>query len=429
MTREQFYQLLQNPSGISYQHIEQLKDVLEQFPYFQTARMIYTKGLHDKESFLFSEELKKTAIYAGDRSVLHQLIHSAETATSTDAISFIAQNHVEETEATAILSVDEITFENTIENTVEETILFNDVVTPKEEVAANKQPEVLATSQQQEETFTDVENAFNELNIEANEPVADIVPETNTLTAVQILEQRLKELGGASKDELEENIQHEIIAQNFLGVDEKTDDLSFVYQSEEIKIELTEEVQQEEVIEKKTAEWFTNSIPPQNQTSNTHSFTDWLHQLKPLSDAPTSTTVETNKTAVFETDVTSSIEKKTSITTALKPITEPQLKTPNYELRTTNLPPAPFAQADLIDRFIQTDPRIEANKTKFYSPVNMAKSSIADAGEIVSETLANIYAQQGNYHKAISAFEKLSLKYPEKSHLFAARIKEMKGKD
>jgi tetratricopeptide (TPR) repeat protein len=59
----------------------------------------------------------------------------------------------------------------------------------------------------------------------------------------------------------------------------------------------------------------------------------------------------------------------------------------------------------------------------------MAKSSIADAGEIVSETLANIYAQQGNYHKAINAFEKLSLKYPEKSHLFAARIRELKGRD
>ena len=56
----------------------------------------------------------------------------------------------------------------------------------------------------------------------------------------------------------------------------------------------------------------------------------------------------------------------------------------------------------------------------------MAKSSVADVSDIVSETLAKIYLGQNNFSKAIQTYEKLMLKYPEKSVYFAALIKEIK---
>ena len=46
--------------------------------------------------------------------------------------------------------------------------------------------------------------------------------------------------------------------------------------------------------------------------------------------------------------------------------------------------------------------------------------------DFVTETLASIYAQQGYYKKAVQIFEKLSLKYPEKSTYFAAQIEKVK---
>ncbi|MGM0376012.1 MAG: hypothetical protein ACQEQ0_04515 [Bacteroidota bacterium] len=45
--------------------------------------------------------------------------------------------------------------------------------------------------------------------------------------------------------------------------------------------------------------------------------------------------------------------------------------------------------------------------------------------DLMTETLADIHIQQKRYHKAIEIFERLSLKYPEKSVYFARRIEEM----
>lgn len=70
--------------------------------------------------------------------------------------------------------------------------------------------------------------------------------------------------------------------------------------------------------------------------------------------------------------------------------------------------------------------QIERPQTEFFSPENMAKMSLAENEEFVTETLAKIYAQQGNIKKAISAYEKLSLKIPEKSNYFARLIQELK---
>jgi hypothetical protein len=82
---------------------------------------------------------------------------------------------------------------------------------------------------------------------------------------------------------------------------------------------------------------------------------------------------------------------------------------------------------DIIDRFIQEDPRIKPKKTEFYSPVNMARLSVTDSG-IVSETLALIHVDQGSFQDAIDAYEKLMLKNPKKSSYFAAQIKILKQK-
>ncbi|MDE0770669.1 MAG: hypothetical protein OSB25_00505 [Salibacteraceae bacterium] len=97
-------------------------------------------------------------------------------------------------------------------------------------------------------------------------------------------------------------------------------------------------------------------------------------------------------------------------------------------------------KSHLIERFItQGEEKIHLSKevtptllqirrpqTEFFSPENMAKMSLAENEDFVTETLAKIYAQQGNFKRAISAYEKLSLKFPEKNDYFARLIQKLK---
>ncbi len=84
--------------------------------------------------------------------------------------------------------------------------------------------------------------------------------------------------------------------------------------------------------------------------------------------------------------------------------------------------------ADLIDSFIKNDPQIKALKAEQINTENKAKKSAEDNYDLVSETLAAIYIEQMLYHKAIDTYEKLSLKFPEKSRYFADLIQSLEKK-
>lgn len=83
---------------------------------------------------------------------------------------------------------------------------------------------------------------------------------------------------------------------------------------------------------------------------------------------------------------------------------------------------------DIIDSFIKNDPQIKAPKAEQINTENKAKKSAEDHNDLVSETLAAIYIEQMLYHKAIDTYEKLSLKFPEKSRYFADLIQSLEKK-
>ena len=64
---------------------------MREFPYFQSARAIYLKGLKDLGSFKYNQELKTTAAYTTDRSVLFDFITS-EVFLQNDISTHIKQN-------------------------------------------------------------------------------------------------------------------------------------------------------------------------------------------------------------------------------------------------------------------------------------------------------------------------------------------------
>jgi hypothetical protein len=80
----------------------------------------------------------------------------------------------------------------------------------------------------------------------------------------------------------------------------------------------------------------------------------------------------------------------------------------------------------LINQFIEKQPSISRPKQEFYSPERAMKRSEEFSTSIVTETLANIFRTQGHFEKAIISYQKLQLKFPEKSAYFASLIEQIK---
>ena len=68
--------LINKPDLIHEKQTEALAKVLEEFPYFQSARAIQLKGLYNQNSYKYNAALKTTAAYTTDRSVLFDFITS-----------------------------------------------------------------------------------------------------------------------------------------------------------------------------------------------------------------------------------------------------------------------------------------------------------------------------------------------------------------
>ncbi len=80
----------------------------------------------------------------------------------------------------------------------------------------------------------------------------------------------------------------------------------------------------------------------------------------------------------------------------------------------------------LIDRFLVEEPGVIKADKKTSLSGDVSRQSTEESEHLLTDTLAKIYVKQGLYSKAIFAYEKLSLKYPEKSIYFASQIEEIK---
>ncbi|WP_347174217.1 hypothetical protein [Polaribacter uvawellassae] len=78
MNTNSFTKILKNPLKVTAKNTEVVKTIIDEYPYFQAARAIYLKGLKNKDSFKYNNELKITAAHTADRTVLFDFITSSK---------------------------------------------------------------------------------------------------------------------------------------------------------------------------------------------------------------------------------------------------------------------------------------------------------------------------------------------------------------
>ena len=76
MNSTDYTYLLKNPESIDALKTQQLEEIINEFPYFQSARVLWLNGLNKTNSYKYNSALKKTAAYTIDRKVLFDFITS-----------------------------------------------------------------------------------------------------------------------------------------------------------------------------------------------------------------------------------------------------------------------------------------------------------------------------------------------------------------
>jgi hypothetical protein len=215
-----------------------------------------------------------------------------------------------------------------------------------------------------------------------------------------------------------ESVKEEIISQKQTSEVEHLKAIELhSYKNKPTEEELTEQVEKE--IEKqivsaivetevlKTKDWYKTEEKKtekkgvkaeEKKKISSGSFTDWLHVLK-------------------KEDGAEEIKKEEIKEVESKIITE--FKKPKDKKE---------EEKAIIDKIIESEPgniRLDPNQ-RFYEANANAKESLIENEHLVTETLAKIYALQGNISKAIRAYEILSLRFPQKSAYFASLIEGLK---
>ena len=371
----------------------QLDALTQTFPYFQTAQLLYIKSLHNETSFLYNNQLKIAAAYVPNRRVLYELITRKKGAGAA------AVAVEEKTEAKKEVSLPEKTIhpefpqKRFVKNPDEwESAMLRQLqllqhwkTTPAEIIQQKIENEKKAVEQEKPKTETDKPTAADEINT-----LIYVLAEPGESEDISVTDDNISEEPGWEVQEIteekavpEDPVQQEIIREAISSsIELEVDDTLPTPEELMGGITSSQKKTEEENIVKREAEKSEPEVSANEQNIPADiSFSGWLKLVSSGTGF-----------AAKEADIAK--EKTVS--------------------------------DELIDKFIEEQPRITPKKTAFYNPVDMAKKSVQEHDEFITETLARIYVKQGNIPRAIRAYNKLSLKFPEKSAYFAALIEELK---
>lgn len=364
MNLDQISTRIADPASCLGQEITALKELTEKYPYSQIFSILYLKALSNHNDIGFEEALQKHAYRISDRMKLYDLIHG-EAVSEVESIQEPVESVVENVQETAI----------------EAEVMVPEIVEEINEAIPETEVEKAASLEIEPETISKpVEIIKEALKIEPIEVVASIEePEFEALNEVTEQEIPVDEINlNLDQNEQEEELNLEIISQVVATVYNENLENSV---PEQKKIEIEEKISEQ-------IEPEISTIEKPDFTSK-RSFTSWLK----MGEKTTHTSVPKEKEIIEE-----EIE-----------VIEKQID-------------------KIINKFIEKEPSISRPQKEFYSPSKKAKESINPDSLIYTETLANIFAIQGNFPKAIVAYEQLMLTNPEKKIFFANRIEELKEK-
>lgn len=106
MNRQQFISYVQQPAVLSADSVVLLDGLLKEYPFFQTAQLLYAKNLFDQNSIQYNHQLKVAAAYSGDRRVLYKLINDKAVQQEPAGAKMVIVQPVSESLVKPVIQVD-----------------------------------------------------------------------------------------------------------------------------------------------------------------------------------------------------------------------------------------------------------------------------------------------------------------------------------
>lgn len=384
MNKSDLHNYCNHPATLNTAHVKELKELVQQFPYFTGARMLLCKALSNTNHYDLDAQIKKTALRVPDREVLYHYIHQP------DILHALKQKHAQQPQPIA-----------------EAEAYIPNIIVESTPIIIPNEPEDHETLLSQDTSLdTHVELITNDsIIVEEVEPVVDY-------TAEQKVEDDIVEINQPPV-ELSDNIIPEQLLQDDVnaGVEETEQTVAEENNVEELMNATTDELP------------IINNEADESTTANEeYSFLEWL-TLKAGKVEPAPVILKETKEQPKPLD-NQEIQKEEI------PLVQPE---PKVSEEVKKEIAASVAKSnvnqfhDILDKFIKENPSISRPKAEFFNPMNMAKTSVEEDEDLVTETLAGLYYKQGNHKKAIRAYEKLCLLYPSKMTYFASLIQKIKS--
>jgi hypothetical protein len=405
-------------ADISPADVEDLRQLTKDYPYFSKPFEILARHYHQTQHYKFNDMLRQAAIRVPDRKALYEFIHQLPPV----------QPIVTSTEPTA--ETVSISLPSTTEEPIETSL------EPVPEPVLDTRPTEIIETATAEAFLTELDTteAPNELLVDQTEPV---------LTTIELATEQPQEQTEEMAFEFEANFDLGTV-----DISTPIDDADLI--GEEIAAEFTfsrtiiEVAEPTETIEKPSDSTDVNEVEPiieapivekdhSIQVAETlrkhpvYNVEAFLKDIVTEPEKPAAIELQNTQDKAAARDFLSWLNSDFDDTNAAS--TEPVIE--SLPLEKDNSEPELIAvrstkSLDIIEKFIAINPQISRPKKEFYSPENMAKRSEVVDLEIVSETLAQMYYEQGNLDLAIKAYEKLSLQNPAKQPLFVDLIEKIK---